>query len=136
MPKYPNIGQMRSTVTLQREAKHDDVDNPYTEENEGTSTESGWIDICTVKAYVRPLKGGTEKFFASQLEIRNLFEVMIRKPRGIRIEANNRIVQTITYDGETYDRVLQILRVIDREDKHRFYDMVCEELGSKDDNQS
>ena len=132
MSKHPTPGQLRARVTIQREPKRDTTDNPYTDTNEGTSTENAWVGVRTVRAYVRQMKGSNERFFADQLESKNIFKVCIRKPRGIDVTASNRLIQKVTpNNGTSFTRTLQILSVVDRDDKHRWLDIMAEELGSK-----
>lgn len=103
-------GKLRHRVTLQELVKTDD--------GYGGIAET-WRDVATVWAAVEPLSGD-ERYAAQQVQSDLTHRVTIRYRAGVRPQMR------VMYAG----RVLQIVAVIDREERHRYLELLCSEVVS------
>ena len=124
MAKYPSIGQMQSSIRILHETTVDGQKNRLGHASPTTAK----VLFKRVKAAVIPKGVGIETRFAQKLESRNFFMVTVRFLSGLQTSFD--IEQDITLpDGTKTVRKLEILRIDDRDDKHRWQDIFCVERG-------
>lgn len=103
-----SVGKLRHRVTIQGLIRADD--------GYGGITET-WQDVATVWAAVEPLRG-TERYRAQQVQAELSHKVVMRYREGIKPHLR------LLYNG----RVLEIEAVVDVEERHRWFELLCSEV--------
>ena len=89
-------------------------------------------EVCRVKAAVNPKSSGSgDTEYARQLEDRKMFNVVVRYIDGLTTD--NWFIQEYQAHGKALKRRMDIVRIIDRDDLHRWFDILCEEKASQND---
>ena len=83
-----------------------------------------------IRAHLRPVPAGRERFYGGQTEGVNTFIVTIRRPEDTTIDNSATLLNKYCVGETSYERRLSVVRVIDRDNRHEWLDMTCEELGS------
>jgi len=109
------IGAMRHQVTIQSQSGSADG---------GGSTNLSYSDVATVNASIKPLAGG-DRFFGDQIEERVTHMITMRFRRDVTYK--NRLKYDFADGGVNYSRIFNIRRVINRDTRNRFLDILCEE---------
>ena len=121
MPRHPSIGDMRDRIEILGKVESTVDGAPII-----TDTV-----LRTVWAAIRPVTGSQEQYFADQAEQRDTYIVTIRWPTGIRVTNATRLRNRYTVNGEALERTFTVVRVIDRDNRHEFLDIRCEDEGSE-----
>lgn len=109
------IGAMRHQVKIQSQSRSADG---------GGSSDVTYSNVATVAASIEPI-GGRERLFGDQLEERITHQITIRFRRDVSFK--NRIKYDFADGGTSYSRIFKIVRVINRDTRNRFLDLLCEE---------
>ena len=109
------IVTMRHQVKIQSQSGSADV---------GGSTNLSFSDVATVNASIKPLAGG-DRFFGDQIEERVTHMITIRFRRDVTYK--NHLKYDFADGGVNYSRIFNIRRVINRDTRNRFLDILCEE---------
>ena len=109
------IGAMRHQVKIQSQSRSADG---------GGSSDVTYSNVATVNASIKPVGGG-ERLFGDQLEERITHQITIRFRRDVSFK--NRIKYDFADGGTSYSRIFKIVRVINRDTRNRFLDLLCEE---------
>ena len=109
------IGAMRHQVKIQSQSRSADG---------GGSSAVSYSDVATVNASIKPLAGG-DRFFGDQIEERVTHMITIRFRRDVTYK--NRLKYDFADGGVNYSRIFNIRRVINRDTRNRFLDILCEE---------
>lgn len=110
-----SIGRMRHKVKIQKQTR--------TADGGGTQAVT-FSDLDTVFASIEP-KAGSERLFGDQLEERVTHVITIRFRRDVTFK--NRLVYEFFRDGNKYTRTFNIKRVINRDTRDRYLDILVEE---------
>lgn len=109
------IGAMRHQVTIQSQSRSADG---------GGSSAVTYQDVATVNGSIKPMSGG-DRLFGDQIEERITHMITIRFRRDVTYK--NRIKYDFADGGTNYSRIFNIRRVINRDTRNRFLDILCEE---------
>ena len=109
------IGSMRHQVKIQSQSRSADG---------GGSSAVSYSDVATVNASIKPLSGG-DRLFGDQIEERITHMITIRFRRDVSYK--NRLKYDFADGGVNYSRIFNIKRVINRDTRNRFLDILCEE---------
>ena len=109
------LGAMRHRVTIQSQTRTSDG---------GGGQFVTWSDVDTVYASIKPASG-SERLFGDQLEERVSTTITIRHRRDVTFK--NRIKYSSTVDGQNYTRTFNIRRVINRDTRDKYLDILVEE---------
>ncbi len=109
------IGAMRHQVTIQSQTGSADG---------GGSSNLSYSNVATVNASIKPMSGG-DRLFGDQIEERITHMITIRFRRDVTYK--NRIKYSFADSGTSYSRIFNIRRVINRDTRNRFLDILCEE---------
>ena len=115
MAKHATGSDLREQIQIQSASRSADG---------GGSARVTFSTSATVSGAIRPT-GGNERFFADQLEGVTTHIITIRFRNGLTHA--NRLVQVSTRDSVTTTRTFNIKRVIDRDNRHKYLDILCEE---------
>ncbi len=109
------IGGMRHRVVIQ---------SPTRTSDGGGGGVVSWSDVATVFASIEPT-GGNERFFGDQNEGRITHNIILRFRRDV--SHKNRIRYARVVDGTTYTQIFNIKRVINRDARDKYLDLLVEE---------
>ena len=109
------IGAMRHQVTIQSQTGSADG---------GGSSNLSYSNVATVNASIKPMSGG-DRLFGDQIEERITHMITIRFRRDVTYK--NRIKYNFADGGTNVSRIFNIRRVINRDTRNRFLDILCEE---------
>ena len=110
-----SIGKMNRRLHFQTQTR--------TSDGAGSSSVS-YSDSFTTFGMITP-KSGNEKLFGDQLEERITHIITTRFNRNITFK--NRLQYRFNKDGSSFTRTFNIKRVINRDTKDRYLDILCEE---------
>ena len=106
---------MRHQVTIQSQTGSADG---------GGSSNLSYSNVATVNASIKPMSGG-DRLFGDQIEERITHMITIRFRRDVTYK--NRIKYDFADGGTNVSRIFNIRRVINRDTRNRFLDILCEE---------
>lgn len=109
------IGKMKNKIIIERQKRTDDG---------GGGSELKWEYGFSVFANVIP-QSGRETFFADQIEHRITHKIIIRYTD--EIQSKDRVAIRTTRNGRKHEKILKIIRIIDKDFKHDFLELQCEE---------
>ena len=110
-----SIGSMRHRLKLQSTTRTSDG---------GGGASKSYSTVATVFGSIKP-QSGSERFFGDQLEGVVTHIITIRFRRGITHA--NRIVYEYIRSGQKYTRTFNVKRVINKDTKDRFLELLCQE---------
>ena len=119
-----DIGSMRDVVVLMRKSETTALDADGYETFEDR-------EVARLKASVRPKKMGGNVQFADQITTWDTFNVMVRYLDDIR--TSDWFIQEYEVRGVSKKRRLEIKQIIDRDDRHRWLDILCVEKAEHQD---
>ena len=120
--KARSAGRLRWQVQLQSLPSPSSPLSRPNDFNEPNYDPSQWTSYATVWACIRPLSG-RELLWAREIVADVTHNVELRYLKGIL--PKHRILYQDMYGGQT--RVLNILAVMDDEERHRWLDLLCRE---------
>ena len=110
-----SIGKMRHKLHIQEQERSSDG---------GGSQSVTYKDAFSVFGMIEP-KSGSERVFGDQLEERVTHIITTRFSRKITFK--NRIEYRFNRDGENFSRIFNIKRVINKNTRDRYLEILCEE---------
>lgn len=115
MARLPSVGKLRQKIKIQTQTRTADG---------GGSEKVAFATSVTVFGHIEP-RGGQERLFGDQLEERITHIITIRYRRDV--SHKNRLVYEYFVKGTKYTRIFNVKRVLNRDSKDRFLDIMCEE---------